>query len=198
MDQRAAFIGGEGNAWYRRNAAALEKTHCAGIADPKSDPVIRAIIDAKPSPVLEVGASNGWRLDLIARAWGAEVHGIEPSEEAVRHSIAPVHVGTADKLPFGDASMACVIFGFCLYLCDRALLPQIVSEAERVLKPDGFLVVYDFAPAVETTREYHHLPGVTSYKRDHAELWTARGFKRIYREDLPEEVAVSVLHRVDV
>lgn len=195
--QRDIFRESEGNEWFGRNSAALEKLHARAITDPSTDAVIRAVQPFAPGIVLEIGASNGWRLDVMHELWGADVHGIEPSADAVACASPSIdlRVGTADELPYVADMFDCVVYGFCLYLCDRALLPEIVSEGDRVLKAGGLLVVYDFAPVVETSRAYHHLEGVTSFKRDHAELWRAIGYELVSREDLPEEVAVTVLRK---
>jgi SAM-dependent methyltransferase len=195
VQQRTIFLGGEGNAWYDRNHAAITKTHDEALHTPSVDPVLRAIHATKPASVLEIGASNGWRLDVMRELWGCTVCGVEPSADAVAAAYPDVDmcVGTADALPFDAASFDCVVFGFCLYLCDRADLPTIVSEADRVLKAGGLLVVYDFAPAIPATRDYHHRPGVTSFKCDHSTLWD--GYARVSREDLHDECAVTVLRK---
>ena len=52
----------------------------------------------------------------------ADCYGIEPSAQAVAAACAKginVMQGTADVLPFDNQSFDIVIFGFCLYLCDR-------------------------------------------------------------------------------
>lgn len=202
--QRDIFEQSEGDAWFARNAMALELSHAAALADPKTDPVLRHLVDRRPKHVLEVGASNGWRLDVMERTWGAWVQGVEPSKAAVRDGLArfdpgvTLCQGTAEALNFAGCHsnmFDCVVYGFCLYLCDRGHLPRIVGECDRVLKPGGLLVVYDFAPAVETTRPYHHRAGVTSFKRDHSELWCAFGYELLEREDLAEDVAVVMLRK---
>jgi SAM-dependent methyltransferase len=193
--QRDIFRESEGNEWFGRNSSALEKLHAQAISDPSTDAVLRIVRPFAPKTVLEIGASNGWRLDVMRELWGCTVCGVEPSADAVAAAYPDVDmcVGTADALPFDAASFDCVVFGFCLYLCDRADLPTIVSEADRVLKAGGLLVVYDFAPAIPATRDYHHRPGVTSFKCDHSTLWD--GYARVSREDLHDECAVTVLRK---
>ena len=195
--QRTVFFEGEGNAWFRRNASAIAKMHARAIDDPITDPVLRCLDGHRPGHVLEVGASNGWRLDVMRRCWGAMVVGVEPSALAAASAPkgVPIHIGTADALPIGDAEVNCVVFGFCLYLCDREDLGKITAEADRVLADDGLLVVYDFSPKVEFSRPYHHRVGISSFKRDHSDLWKAMGYVALGREDMPEEVAVTVLRK---
>ena len=52
--------------------------------------------------------------------------------------------GAADQLYFESQTFDFVVFGFCLYLCDRDDLFEIAKEAHRVLKPTGWLVIHDF------------------------------------------------------
>ena len=64
-----------------------------------------------------------------------------------------------------------VVFGFCLYLCDRGDLFQIAKEADRVLKNDGYIIICDFYSSANTKNAYHHLPGIFSYKMDYRKLF---------------------------
>ena len=41
-------------------------------------------------------------------------------------------------------SVDLLIYGFCLYLCDRDYPFMIVAEAHRVLKPQAWLAILDF------------------------------------------------------
>ena len=64
-----------------------------------------------------------------------------------------------------------VVFGFCLYLCDRSDLFQIAKEADRVLKNNGHIIIFDFYSSANTQNIYHHLPGIFSYKMDYRKLF---------------------------
>ena len=143
MKQKDIFLGGEGNAWFTRNSAALANHELPG-----SDPLLMELLGLKSHladegglvNVLEVGCGPGLRLDWLQQQIGWECHGIEPSDEAVKQATnAGVHaqVGTADQLPFADKSFDVVAFGFCLYLCDRDDLFKIAAETDRVLKNPG-------------------------------------------------------------
>jgi ubiquinone/menaquinone biosynthesis C-methylase UbiE len=81
-----------------------------------------------------------------------------------------VQQGTADVLPFDDNSYNIVIFGFCLYLCDREDLFRIASTADRVLRDSGWLFILDFFSPLPCAKTYHHRPGVLSYKMDYRTL----------------------------
>jgi len=100
-----------------------------------------------------------------------------------------------------------VVFGFCLYLCDREDLFRIAQEADRVLKPDGWLIIHDFFAKTPTRREYHHKPGLFSYKMDYRRLFDWHPAytcfsdelnhhgRREFTDDPQEWVATSVLRK---
>jgi ubiquinone/menaquinone biosynthesis C-methylase UbiE len=141
----------------------------------KDDLVVAAVIDIASShlcsgskerlQVLEVGCGEARRLAWLAENQVVDVFGIEPSAMAVEKACSRgvnAQRGAADSLPFHDAQFDIVIFGFYLYLCDRQDLFLIAKEADRVLKPDAWLVVSDFFSPAPVRWEYRHRPGVFS------------------------------------
>ena len=160
--------------------------------------------------MLEVGCGEGKRLHWITENLGLKCYGVEPSEKAVAlANIKTVQVvqGTADQLDFENQTFDFVVFGFCLYLCDRDDLFQIAKEAHRVLKPNGWLLIHDFFLKTPVAREYHHLPGLFSYKMDYRKLFdwhpdytcfshvvSAHG-GNAYADDQNEWVATSVIRK---
>lgn len=100
--------------------------------------------------VLEVGCGTGPVSRALARlSAGCEVHGIDPSPyflaEARRLSegIANLHfqLGDACHVPFGSSTIDVVVFHTTL--CHVPALDEALSEAHRVLRPGGQLVVFD-------------------------------------------------------
>lgn len=209
-DQKAVFSRGEGDGYWRRNAETLGKQHAAALAEPATDPILRALLPLRPERILEVGAANGWRLDVARRLWQSQGVGIDPSSEAVADGLTrfpeiALHVGTADKLP--DGPFDCVVFGFCLYLCDRADLFRIATEADRVLAPRGCIVVYDFFPPAPYRNAYAHQAGVFSHKMDYSRLWSWNPAYVVWQhevtshpgkspDDADERLAVTVLKKL--
>ena len=213
MMQKDIFLSGEGNAWFDRNVLALSKQEM-----PDGDPLLLELLSLKDQlaavqgggKALEIGCGAGGRLAWVQQNMGLECHGIDPSDMAVSQAnSAGVHaqVGTADRLPFADKSFDVVIFGFCLYLCDRDDLFKIAAEADRVLKNQGWLLIKDFYSPTPLATAYHHKAGVFSYKMDYKTLFTWNPDYSVYAsrvahhayggytDDRQEWVATSVLRK---
>ncbi len=172
--QMDVFARSEADAWYQRNRH--------GLSDPeearKRDEVLKAFheLSIAPRRVLEVGCSNGWRLECLRREYGVECVGIEPSAEAIADAKAlfpevRVVKGTGEELPFAEGEFDAVILGFFLYLCDREDLFKIACEVDRVLSDEGHLFVYDFFSPRPYRNIYKHKEGLFSYKMDYAKLF---------------------------
>jgi ubiquinone/menaquinone biosynthesis C-methylase UbiE len=180
MDQSSIFLEGEGDNYFLRNKAAL------GVRSVASEiawlgQALSPFKD-KVNSVLEIGCSNGAKLEQICRLLDAKGQGIDPSKQAVdegNHRLsgrgAQLHVGTASRLPFDGLSFDFVYFGFCLYLIDREDLFTALAEADRVLKFGGFLAITDFDPIHRHKRPYHHKDGVFSFKQDYSKVFTESG-----------------------
>jgi ubiquinone/menaquinone biosynthesis C-methylase UbiE len=94
--------------------------------------------------VLELGIGMGLNLAFYDAAKVESVTGVDPTPElraiaeaAPRDPRLAVKVedGTAEALPFEDASFDCVVCTFTL--CSVCSPPQALAEARRVLKPGG-------------------------------------------------------------
>ncbi len=128
--------------------------------------------------VLEIGTANGRVLEQLRRLTGCVASGVDPSPAAIadgsrRYPELRLSVGSADHLPWEAAAFDVVILGFCLYLVDRALLPSVVAQTDRVLADGGRLMITDFDPPSPRRREFAHQPGLWSYKLDYTRLWLA-------------------------
>lgn len=170
MKQKDIFLRSEGDAYFRR---------AAGHPVPRdSDPLVKelgALGLPSGSKVLEIGCGDGERLQWLAERLGFECFGLDPSGQAVaaanQRGRIQVRQGTADALPFEAGLMDAVVFGTCLYLCDREDLFRIACEADRVLKNPGWLLMYEFYSPVPLQREYRHVEGLYSYKMDYRNLF---------------------------
>lgn len=211
--QTREFLAGEGDAWFARNAAALAQK--AGFVE--MDLLLAELgpFRDRIDTLLEVGCGDGHKTALLARAFDARGCGVDPSQQAIARGRAgdalqpplDLRVGTASRLDWPDASFDLVYFGFCLYLVGRTELLQVVAEADRVLKPGGFLAILDFDPALRHRRRYHHRPGLFSYKNDYASVFAASGHYHLFAKrsfshsgahfapDPAERVALSFLYK---
>ena len=170
MSQKKIFSAIEGNKYYERNKNKLK--------GPRNDPVIQAIaqLELYPKKILEIGCSNSWRLNLLKKIYKSDCWGIDPSAEAIeqgKKDFKEVNLekGTADALPYENQMFDMVIFGFCLYLCDRSDLFKIAYEADRVLMDLGHIVIYDFYPPFQYKNKYSHYKGIYSYKMNYSNLF---------------------------
>lgn len=210
MSQKDIFLQSEGDAWFTRNQQALATRKL-----PDADPLLCEILDIYNRcggglRVLEIGCGDGARLAWLKENLNADCYGIEPSAQAVAAACAKglnVQQGTADVLPFDAQSFDIVIFGFCLYLCDREDLFRIASAADRVLRTPGWLMILDFFSPMPRAKTYHHSPGVQSHKMDYRTLFNwhpdyacmthkVRHHSKLdYTDEQDEWIAVSILRK---
>jgi len=171
IDQDAFFADGEGDRFYERNA---EKLGTKG-----RDPVMHLLeqYGARPKTVAELGCADGWRLSLIRESFGARCLGIDASPEAVRGGMErdpelELVQGTLAELPWETATLDVVAFVFVLCWNDRATLLRAFTEADRVLKNGGLMIIGDFDPDHPVRRPYHHRPdlSVFTYKQDYSQV----------------------------
>jgi ubiquinone/menaquinone biosynthesis C-methylase UbiE len=209
MKQKEIFLQSEGDEWFARNQGRV-----AARKLPDDDPILRKVLELPAVggrlKVLEIGCGDGTRLAWLKANRDADCYGIDPSGQAVAAARAKgvnATQGVADELPFESQSFDIIIFGFCLYLCDREDLFRIANEADRVLRTPGWLMIIDFYSPIPRARAYHHRPGVQSYKMDyralfewHPDYTTMTHEVRYhgtasYTDDSEEWVAVSVLRK---
>ncbi len=208
MRQREIFARWEGDGYFGRNPVTPDRLEQVA----EDDLVLRALAEAGVDArlILEVGASNGWRLECLHRRRpGISCVGIEPSLAAVTEGArhfpdVKLIRGTAERLPFASGKFDLVILGFFLYLCDRDDLFRVAAETDRVLAPNGIVAIFDFCPPRPCRNPYSHRPGVFSYKMDYAQmfLWNP-SYRRVLEKqalhpgaeenDLDSRTAVSLL-----
>jgi SAM-dependent methyltransferase len=178
MNQDEVFLQSEGDRWLARNKTAiLNPEHLV------NDHVIRTMtmMNLAPRTVLEIGASNGWRLHEITRRFGCRVTAVEPSIEAIkdgqaRYPSVQFLRGTASELPLDTkARFDLVIVNFVFHWVDRSTLLRSVAEIDRILPDGGFLLIGDFYPLLPQRVRYHHLPDqdVWTYKQNYGDIFLA-------------------------
>lgn len=215
MKQKDIFLQSEGDAWFQRTQDIIASRKL-----PEGDVILREFMElpcmrqeqdgADPLRILEVGCGDGRRLAWLQNNMNMQCFGVEPSALAVsaaRQQGLDVQQGTADRLEFENAAFDVVIFGFCLYLCDREDLFRIAAEADRVLRSSGWLLILDFFSPVARSRKYHHKEGVRSFKMDYRTLFAwhpsyecmthkvRHHLKAIYTDEPEEWVSISVIRK---
>lgn len=203
------FAQGEADSWFERNKIALESG--------KSDPAIALLSDwLQPfkndiSTVLEVGCGTGHGINVLANKLAATGYGVEPSEKAVAYIREKfphlcAKVGFGDDIPF-NASFDLVHLGFYLYLVDRDKYLRCISEADRLVKPGGFLSIIDFDTPIPYSNEYSHQQGVFSHKTNNSAVFVASGLYSVvnkyqyshrgfhFDKDINERVSLTLLYK---
>lgn len=174
--QDEIFAASEADQWFERNRHALEHI------DDRDVPLrLVELYRLKPASVIEIGAANGYRVAEIVRRTGARGVAVEPSRKAiedgrVRFPNVEFHQGQAAQVPV-PGTFELAIVHFVLHWVDRKNLLRVVTELDRLVADDGFLIVGDFYPGHSTQNAYHHLPGsgVMTYKQDYGQLFMASG-----------------------
>ncbi len=183
MNQDQIFSSGEGDAWFGRNLANSTTLEQAA----KSEDVVFICetlypFQEKISSILEIGCSNGLKLENICHKLGSAGVGVDPSTTAIesgnaRKKIANITLrfGVGSDLPCATSEFDLVHFAFCLYLFDRSTLLRALAEGDRVLKQGGFLVITDFDPGSKFKNKYVHHDDIFSYKQDYASIYLQSG-----------------------
>lgn len=133
-----------GQIWRERVLPGLIERACGG------RPIERQrgkVVPRARGRVLEIGFGSGMNLPFFDRARVDSVTGLDPSgalmrRSGARASLAPFPVftarGTADAIPFADASFDTVVMTYTL--CSVPDVHAALREIHRVLAPGGELV----------------------------------------------------------
>lgn len=214
MSQSEIFLNEEANEWFRRNREKIS-IHQSFIDIAYINEILSPDIWVLSS-ILEIGCASGVKLNLLCSTYNSNGVGIDPSSLAIAEANAlekskrnqlTFQVGVASKLPLDDQSFDLVYFSFCLYLVPPEEIEIAYLEANRVLKPGGFLVITDFDSNIETSKAYHHKPGLFSFKRFNSEYYIRKlGYSLVAKKsyshesdsfhlDPDERVATEILYK---
>lgn len=172
----------EGDAWFERNRQALDEYGTIRTDWPLT---LLKQYGIKPNSALEIGCSNGWRLELLREQTGADCCGVDISEAAIecgRKQFPGIQLawGTADSLPWIPRAFDLVIATFMFHCIDRKDLLFCIAEADRVLDYGGYLLLADFYPDVSCKTSWRGLRDVWTHKLPTLpDIFTATG---LYRE----------------
>ncbi len=151
-------------AYFRENAAQWHRIRSLYIDEREVEAALNSIVgEAAPHDLLDIGTGTGRMLEVLA-PHVTHALGIDQSREMLavarvnleRAGLANtiVRLGDMYQLPLADASFDAVVIHQVLHYADRPA--EAIAEAARVLRPNGILVVVDFAPhTLEFLRDEH-------------------------------------------
>lgn len=182
MLQDDIFSRSEGDAWFQRNKAKLSKHD----AFDWPFQLLSTLADKKDVHfILELGCSNGWRLNRLRDLFNAEFVGVDVSAEAIqdgnkRYPHLTLIRAALASLPL-NREFDVVIVNFVLHWVDRQTLARSIAEIDRLVRNDGYLLIGDFLPDWQQRRIYHHRldAELFTYKQDYPKLFESIG---TYRE----------------
>jgi SAM-dependent methyltransferase len=208
MKQEEIFSATEADAWFYRNKNAL-------LSKKKEQDTIylkiaEIIPELKIKRILEIGCSNGYRLDWFAKEFDIKCIGIEPSKAAVEDGIQRYKSTNNVKLIhskvdesfwqnevfqiLGSNSFDLIIFGHCFYLISPELYFSVVMQADRILDKAGIVAIFDF-DSYPQKRKYHHYEkqDLWSYKMDFSRLFTSHPmYKLVYKKYTHYDQGISL------
>jgi len=190
--QSQAFMNGEANAMHHRNKHKKRPDEIVPLLEELS---------INPTDAIEFGCGDGRRLALIRDRYPhARLIGADPSRDAIysasqKHStIKFVQETCAQNHNWDQYDL--IIFGFCLYLCDRHEIQGIAANANSMLQDGGYLIIHDFDPEHAHKVPYEHEEGLFSYKMDHSKLWLSNpAYTLLKKVTYADETAVWVLKK---
>jgi SAM-dependent methyltransferase len=176
MNQTEAFLRVGGDTWYDLNVNDLGKE------DPVSH--LMGMIGYKPKSILELGCSNGWRLERMKKQYDCAVMGIDPSAKAVKSSNLEhgeeIRIGTADDLSAeSNGRFDVIIYGHCFICIDPDLYFKVMAEGNRVLCDGGLVFLHERLSPFPLKRQYAVTNGgfeLMFYTMNFPSLWLAHPF----------------------
>lgn len=209
MNNRVYFSEGEADEWFLRNIAALENKQ----GNQSVDLLVQwlAPFKSRINNILEVGCGSGHFLDDLSNQLDAKGVGVDPSSKAVDYigkNFPKLNAITG----FGDdirikECFDLVHLGFYLCWVDRERYLKYIGEADRLVKPGGFLSIVDFDTPQPYSNEYSHREGVYSHKTNNANVFVASGLYTVaskhqfshqgfhFDEEINERVSLTLLYK---
>lgn len=196
--QRADFA----VAYFRANAANWHRIRSLYVDEREVEAAVFDIIErANPRDLLDIGTGTGRILEILAPRVGHAL-GIDQSREMLamarvnleRAGLANARVRLGDmyQLALADAAFDAVVIHQVLHYADRPA--AVIAEAARVLRPQGALVLVDFAPhGLEFLRDEHAHRRLGFADAEIAEWCRAAGLKPATPRRLPGDPLTVVI-----
>ena len=163
--------GAFGDAYIERNPCTLDLMRKRILAFAK---ILQLMGIDQPRSILEVGANIGRNIRALQYITDAELHALEPNLRAREALMSDkvlsgkqIHNGSAEQLPFGNASMDMVFTCTVLIHIPPETLEQAFREIHRVARRYILIMEY-FSPASEMVRYRGHDDML--FKRDYGSI----------------------------
>ena len=142
--------------YFRENAPNWDRIRSLYVDEREVEAALAEIVAAAaPRDLLDIGTGTGRMIEVLAPQVGQAL-GIDQSREMLAFarvnleragaSNGMVRLGDMYQLPLPDASFDAVVIHQVLHYADRPA--SVIAEAARVLRPNGVLIIVDFAPHV--------------------------------------------------
>jgi len=189
-------------AYFRENAANWDRVRSLYIDEQDVEAALLEIIAAEtPRDLLDIGTGTGRMLEILGPCVGHAV-GIDQSREML--AVARVNLeraglqngivrlGDMYQLPLSDGCFDAVVFHQVLHYADRPAMA--IAEAARVLRPNGALLLVDFAPhTLEFLRDEHAHRRLGFADTEIAEWCRAAGLEQAPARHLPGDPLTVVI-----
>ena len=163
----------DGDGYFTRNRAGI-----GTIADPAFEALVTIHESFPIAALLEVGCTNGFRLEKARLAFGSRCVGLEASPAAVDdgHRSYPLieiesGLAPADLSRWQGDHFDCIVLGYFTYLLPRSELFALAAAVDGLLADNGHLVVMDFLHPSPMSSPYAHQRELTTYKSDPSAPW---------------------------
>ena len=186
------FTETDGDNWYNRNKDAVNGTDL--IDKIMAENIERYVNNGTSIDILEIGCSDGSRLNKLNGRVNANLFGIDISSRAIDEG----------KCKFKDISLTCnnfldesyegqkfdvVICGFFLYYVLKEDLSKVVFKIDSILKDNGHLVIIDFFSKSYMEKECFHRENLFMHKMDHSKLFlTYPNYAHISRHTIADDM----------
>jgi ArsR family transcriptional regulator len=189
-------------AYFRDNAAQWHQIRSLYIDEREVEAALVEIVGAAaPRDLLDIGTGTGRMLEILTPRVGTAL-GVDQSREMlavarvnlerVGLSNAMVRLGDMYQLPLADAAFDAIVIHQVLHYADRP--DAVIAEAARVLRPNGILLVVDFAPhEVEFLRVEHAHRRLGFADADVAQWCRAAGLRPAAPRYLPGDPLTVVI-----
>jgi ArsR family transcriptional regulator len=179
-------------AYFRRNAREWHRIRGLHMPEPEVEAALLALFPAGVGELIDIGTGTGRMLEVLAPRVSRGI-GIDLSREMLavartnleRSGLNHCQVRHADmyRLPFSAESFDAATLYQVLHFADSP--GDVITEAARVLRPGGMLLITDFSPH-----------GEEALRADHAHRWLGFTDEEIRTWNHAAGLTVATVHHL--